>query len=761
MTPHEAAVDYARHGWRVVPILPNTKRPSLTRWTEQATTNPDTINGWWNDNPDHGVGIATGPTSGIFVVDVDDLDALHDLQQQHGHLPDTLTSLTGSGGMHLIYRHPPGTEIRNDAGRRLGPGIDIRGDGGQIVAPPTIHPNGTPYTWDAGQPTEPADPPDWLIQLVAGPPTPEPATNERIANTRSDRPGDLFAAATTWADLLTADGWTLHHIDRDGEQHWTRPGKNPREGTSATTGYKGSDVLKVFTSSVQHLGLDEGDTYTKLGYLAATRFNGNHNAAASFLATQGWTQPTPEFADLIETAVITGTPPAAVAELVTETIDALANPPAETNTGWVFTDLTEYINGEHTPAHPDMLACTDGVTHLLYSGKVHSIAGEPGGGKTWVALTAIAEVLRNGDQAVLIDYEDTPATATTRLKQLGVTNQQLLRFHYINPPEAIQDRNGRMEASTIATLNWLADNKPALIVIDSVGESIATEGQDQNSDGEVATWNQLIPRRLAGYGSTILLLDHVTKNKETRGQFAVGSHRKLAAIDGAHYMLEVRTSPSKTADGVLRLVCGKDRHGTFQKNHAVCDVHVVNQPGNRVAVTFVPYQAAEFKPTRYMELVSKHLELYGDSSKTEVERDVEGKAEYIRQAVAVLVEDGCVEVYKERNAHMIRLLIPYRAPAATLSDYTGSDITQPPDTTESDWELEPDTTESGDEIHPISSHPNSPENTISSPSSPLRPLPRPAPRDEQSTSRPLSPSPIGGERDETRASLDNPAGFLA
>jgi hypothetical protein len=226
-------------------------------------------------------------------------------------------------------------------------------------------------------------------------------------------------------------------------------------------------------------------------------------------------------------------------------------------------------------------------------------------------------------------------------------------------------------------------------------------------------------------------------------------------------MLEVRTSPSKTADGVLRLVCGKDRHGTFQKNHAVCDVHVVNQPGNRVAVTFVPYQATEFKPTRYMELVSKHLELYGDSSKKDLEREVDGKNDYIRHAVAVLVEDGCVELYKERNAHMIRLLIPYRAPAATLSDFTGSNFTQPPDTTESDRELEPDTTESGGEVESISPHPNSHENTVSPLSPPLRPLPRPAPRGEQSTSRPLSPSPIGGERGETRAPLDNPAGFLA
>ena len=38
MTTLEDALDYARQGWRVIPILPGSKRPALTRWTEQATT---------------------------------------------------------------------------------------------------------------------------------------------------------------------------------------------------------------------------------------------------------------------------------------------------------------------------------------------------------------------------------------------------------------------------------------------------------------------------------------------------------------------------------------------------------------------------------------------------------------------------------------------------------------------------------------------------------------------------------------------------
>ena len=68
---------------------------------------------------------------------------------------------------------------------------------------------------------------------------------------------------------------------------------------------------------------------------------------------------------------------------------------------------------------PTLLPRTDGVC-LLYAGRVHSLTGEPGGGKTWIALHLIADTLTAGGTAMLIDYEDTPASAVSRLRTLGV-----------------------------------------------------------------------------------------------------------------------------------------------------------------------------------------------------------------------------------------------------------------------------------------------------------------------------------------------------
>jgi len=186
VTALESALEYANQGWRVIPILPGEKRPALTRWTEQATTDAHTIKEWWDGHDDYGVGIATGPGSGFWVLDVDDYESFRDLELRYEALPATRTSITGSGGYHFLFRWPDdGRDIRNDAGKRLGPGLDVRGDGGQIVAPPSLHPSGRAYEWDAGEPDEISEAPEWLLDLVTMKPA-EPAV-ERVAATSSDR----------------------------------------------------------------------------------------------------------------------------------------------------------------------------------------------------------------------------------------------------------------------------------------------------------------------------------------------------------------------------------------------------------------------------------------------------------------------------------------------------------------------------------------------------------------------------------------------
>lgn len=95
------------------------------------------------------------------------------------------------------------------------------------------------------------------------------------APTRStdERPGDRFERSTTWAQVLEPDGWLLHHTASNGEVSWTRPGKDKREGSSATTGHSAADSLHVLTSSVAEFDADTA--FTRFGYFATTRHSGD------------------------------------------------------------------------------------------------------------------------------------------------------------------------------------------------------------------------------------------------------------------------------------------------------------------------------------------------------------------------------------------------------------------------------------------------------------------------------------------------------
>jgi len=307
---------YAARGWRVAPIPAGLQHPGRDDWQNAATTDATTIRRWYtvlgawrrtrdgfDDLDAYGVCIVTGRQSGLFVVDVDhhgDIngqDTLDDLDATYGPLPDTVEAITGRGGRHLYYRYPDGLEIRNSAGNVLGPGLDVRGEGGQVIAPPSISAkSGDAYQWEAmSDPLEGiavADAPQWLVQLLTAVPvarTPRRTLNGAQRPIGDLAPGERFEAEHDWADLLTADGWQLFDARNtarggDGYELWTRPGKERREGASASLYYGGSDVLKVFTSNAA--GLDQDATYTRFGYWAATRYHGDHSAAAQDLRAE-------------------------------------------------------------------------------------------------------------------------------------------------------------------------------------------------------------------------------------------------------------------------------------------------------------------------------------------------------------------------------------------------------------------------------------------------------------------------------------------
>ena len=79
-----SALALAARGFHIFPCRPRDKRPATANGLKDATTDPDIIRAWWRQQPDNNIAIATGPASGIFVVDVDGLDAEATLRRLRG-----------------------------------------------------------------------------------------------------------------------------------------------------------------------------------------------------------------------------------------------------------------------------------------------------------------------------------------------------------------------------------------------------------------------------------------------------------------------------------------------------------------------------------------------------------------------------------------------------------------------------------------------------------------------------------------------------
>ena len=150
----DAAIEYAtKYKWAVFPCSPMSKKPLTPHGCKDAKKSVGAIKAWWKRWPDASIGIATGSVSGLIVID-EDLDedkglngyeAVTDWERINGHLPATVQCITGRGGYHLYYQYN-GTDIKNRAG--ILDGVDVRGEGGYVIAPPSMHPNGTEYQWE-------------------------------------------------------------------------------------------------------------------------------------------------------------------------------------------------------------------------------------------------------------------------------------------------------------------------------------------------------------------------------------------------------------------------------------------------------------------------------------------------------------------------------------------------------------------------------------------------------------------------------------
>jgi hypothetical protein len=132
-----------------------TKRPISPHGFKDATVDPKALSALWQKHPGELIGVSTGITSGIDVLDIDAKhpEAVAWWRNNRRRFSRTQVHRTRSGGIHLLFRHNDGVRC---TASKIALGIDTRGAGGYIIWWPATC---LPVLSDA----PPAPWPDWFI----------------------------------------------------------------------------------------------------------------------------------------------------------------------------------------------------------------------------------------------------------------------------------------------------------------------------------------------------------------------------------------------------------------------------------------------------------------------------------------------------------------------------------------------------------------------------------------------------------------------
>ena len=474
----EQAVKYAKNGWAVFPVDPGGKKP-LVKWRDESTSDVEQVREMFSLLPNANIGIDTGK-SGLVVIDVDDISAVKELSERFGFDPsadDTAVARTGRGGLHIYYRAGD-EEVRNSASK-IADHVDIRGAGGYVVAPPSLHESGNRYEW---------------VRRVAPKPIPEAmvkAFNYREEPKRVELPPER--SHEKWGLAVLASEAFAVETSKPGE-------RNNQLNKSAFLVYgavKGGHLdHSIATMRMQqaadHVGLDHEETKKTLD-------SAWHGSEARHPTERTELVPVEGGPEREKTTFRLLTP---------EDLDRL--PPPE----WL-------LEGR----------LPEGQTWMY---------GEPGSGKTFLALDWAASVSARGMNVIYFVGEGVQGFARRVWAWRQAYGRDITTFRAVpQAPHLLEAKSVQMLRDTVEKFN------PSLIVVDTFAR--AAVGGDENSARDVGMAIDVLDGLWREMKVSSLVVHHSTKY--------LGVERGSSAIRGA-------------ADASWEVKAGID--GNFIGGQAIC-----------------------------------------------------------------------------------------------------------------------------------------------------------------------------------------------
>ena len=661
----DAARAWHDAGFCVIPSHEDGSKRPFGQWKKFQKERPDwpTLERWLNTGRYTGIGLIMGTASGnAEMLEIEgpsdliagrvnqlfetarSLDAQGDLglAQLVERVYQGCSEVSAGGGLHMFLRITDGPVPGNTKIAMHGDKVvtETRGEGGFVIVWPTPartghKPNEAYLLLPNAHPSRTAEittaQHQWLHAIFSdafgglldqpAPPAkkaPAPATNGDLS------PFDDYRHRVTWREILEPAGWTWHSKDTEHD-YWVRPGKNPRDGHSASTIEDGPFYL--FSTSVAgmptQVGLSKADVYAYL------RHEGDRSAASRQLRAEGY-----------------GRDPVIESQSLSEFI---ANPPDQAEdkererTSWWPRDITGVIDGIDTEPDPTHLTRGDGPA-MFYSGRVNGLIGESESGKTWVALHATQQELATGGSVVYLDFEDSAAGIVNRLRIIGANDDALSRLTYIAPDETLSSQAKADLAETLVAA------RPSLVIIDGFNAAMTLMGLDINSNNDATHFAQQVLKPIAATGACVVYVDHVPKSREARGKGGIGAQAKRAMTTGCALSVTVTEPFGQGQAGRLHLTVDKDRPGRVRA-HSYAAKHagdvILTPNGKRMKITMQPSDKGATVDPGETKAQRELIALIRDNpglSQTGIEKLAKGGSDKLRGRLEYLVHLGKLQV---------------------------------------------------------------------------------------------------------------------
>lgn len=227
----------------------------------------------------------------------------------------------------------------------------------------------------------------------------------------------------------------------------------------------------------------------------------------------------------------------------------------------MYVNVRELLrNGLQVP-EPDVLAFSDDFC-LFYSSSFTLIYGDTESGKTWLCLAAVTSVLNDGGKATIIDLDHNGAPAlVANLANLGVDLETL------EDPDVFRlaEPGDRLELKEVVQDQLVA--KPDLVILDSLGEILPLFRANSNSADDFTTVHAEVIKPLTRTGASVLVVDHLAKNADSRSFGPTGTAAKMRAADGLAVQVTAAKPFAPGVGGTAKLQVFKDRYGGVRKHY--------------------------------------------------------------------------------------------------------------------------------------------------------------------------------------------------